>query len=241
MPSLWGFILAILGTILVLTLIILVLYRVLQRRRRNTLRRRIDAGEVDIEYLALNQIKVPRNVVEELPLYTYPNIESSPALTLVKDNTHSGVAEVNGAIDSATSSVENVVDDAGLKKPEPAVISSAAQTESEDPKAHYRLSHTQTTCAICLDDFVAGESTVRELPCGHIFDPSCIDLFLMENSSLCPLCKKSVLPSGLCEVQVTNAMVERDEMMRRFRERPARGLRRSTRPEGATAETVQSE
>ncbi|CAL5872988.1 uncharacterized protein PFLUO_LOCUS7257 [Penicillium psychrofluorescens] len=241
MPSLWGFILAILGTILVLTLIILVLYRVLQRRRRNTLRRRIDAGEVDIEYLALNQIKVPRNVVEELPLYTYPTIESPPAATLAKDNTHSGVAEVNGAIDSATSSVENVVDDAGLKKPELAVTSSAAQTEPEDPKAHYRLSHTQTTCAICLDDFVAGESTVRELPCGHIFDPSCIDPFLMENSSLCPLCKKSVMPSGLCEVQVTNAMVERDDMMRRFRERPARGLRRPTRPDGETAETVQSE
>ncbi|KAJ5807750.1 hypothetical protein N7474_009019 [Penicillium riverlandense] len=191
MPSLWGFILAILGTILVLTLIILVLYRLLQRRRRNTLRRRIDAGEVDIEYLALNQIKVPRNVVEELPLYTYPSIESPPAATLAKNNTHSGVAEVNGDLEYATSSVENV-DDASLKKPKPAVISSAAQTEPEDPKAHYRLSHTQTTCAICLDDFVVGESTVRELPCGHIFDPSCIDPFLMENSSLCPLCKKSL-------------------------------------------------
>lgn len=60
-----------------------------------------------------------------------------------------------------------------------------------------RLRHSQTTCAICLDDFVPAASTVRELPCGHIFHPQCIDVSLTQTSSLCPLCKKCVVAPEL--------------------------------------------
>lgn len=77
----------------------------------------------------------------------------------------------------------------------------------------------QPACAICLDDFVAGESKVRELPCKHIFHPECIDMFLLENSSLCPLCKTSVLPPGYCPTKITNQMVRRERNARRVRER----------------------
>lgn len=78
---------------------------------------------------------------------------------------------------------------------------------------------TQSTCPICLDDFVHSETTVRELPCNHIFHPECIDPFLRDNSSLCPMCKKSALPPGYCPVVVTNLMVRRERLLRRMRER----------------------
>lgn len=78
---------------------------------------------------------------------------------------------------------------------------------------------TQSTCPICLDDFVHGETTIRELPCKHIFHPECIDPFLRDNSSLCPMCKKSALPAGYCPVHVTNLMVRRERLIRRMRQR----------------------
>jgi Ring finger domain len=78
---------------------------------------------------------------------------------------------------------------------------------------------SQPTCPICLDDFVHGETTIRELPCNHIFHPECIDPFLKDNSSLCPMCKKSALPAGFCPVTVTNLMVRRERLVRRMRER----------------------
>lgn len=72
--------------------------------------------------------------------------------------------------------------------------SSPAAFESDIPDANHptQLSHSQTTCAICLDDFTPNSSIVRELPCGHIYHPECIDISLTRSSSLCPLCKKSV-------------------------------------------------
>ena len=80
----------------------------------------------------------------------------------------------------------------------------------------------QPTCAICLDDFVAGQSQVRELPCNHIYHPECVDNFLTENSSLCPLCKTTALPAGYCPTAITAAMVRRERAARRARERAER-------------------
>ncbi|KAJ6102022.1 hypothetical protein N7486_004449 [Penicillium sp. IBT 16267x] len=209
-PSLWSFVLAILGTIFGLTLILVVLYRMMQRRRRQVLRQRIESGEVDIEYLALNHIKVPGELVAKMPLYTYPNVSTTDP----KDEVQVQVAEVDprSKTPSPTPEVHEQTPQTptGIRKPRAAVINPVTDDQSVSSSStpnRYRLSHTQTTCAICLDDFVVGSSTVRELPCGHIFDPGCIDPFLMENSSLCPLCKKSVLPLESLEIPVTNDML----------------------------------
>lgn len=218
MPSIWSFVLAIAGTVLVLSLLLVVIYRLILRKRRDQFQRSLVAGQVDVEALALNQMKAPRDVVEKMPLYTYLEVET-PLVTSIHQNVPNSVTDHESSDRDNTTSPSTKEDDQSLtdtvpQKPEPAMIKPGKHAENNNPRSKYRLSHTQTTCAICLDDFVAGSSTVRELPCGHIFDSECIDPFLTGNSCLCPLCKKSVLPAGSYYISMANEMVHQQPISR---------------------------
>ncbi|KAL9126331.1 MAG: hypothetical protein Q9217_004596 [Psora testacea] len=86
--------------------------------------------------------------------------------------------------------------------------------------------YNQPTCPICLEDYVPNETSVRSLPCHHIYHPGCIEPFLLGNSSLCPVCKTKVDLPGLRPGSratnyppITNAMVRRERYARRLRER----------------------
>lgn len=107
-----------------------------------------------------------------------------------------------------------------LEMPSPAVSKPVFGSSPQTQVASF----SQPTCPICLDDFISNETQVRELPCKHIFHPECIDIFLRDNSSLCPMCKKSALPAGYCPVKVTNLMVRRERLVRRMRERRRQSL-----------------
>ncbi|KAJ1990519.1 hypothetical protein H4R33_001697 [Dimargaris cristalligena] len=50
---------------------------------------------------------------------------------------------------------------------------------------------THETCSVCIDDIEKGQK-IRQLPCFHIFHVECIDQWLLEKSSACPLCKFDV-------------------------------------------------
>lgn len=237
MPSLWGFVLAILGTILVLSILILLLYQIVQKKRRERLQRRIETGDVDLEFLGLNQMKVPREVLDQLPKYTYPEPNTPPEAVLNATQTQNTkfYADGRGAIttireeseeETAAAAAASTDDnESHVQRPQPAAIPTTATTTTTSAIApdqgipsttsKYRFSYSQTTCAICLDDYEPGLSIVREMPCGHIFDVDCIDTFLTQGSSLCPLCKKSVLPAGSYPIPVTNIMVQRDYIQRR--------------------------
>lgn len=95
----------------------------------------------------------------------------------------------------------------------------SAETVEAQAQAPLELTRQldQPTCPICLDDFVSHETNIRQLPCRHIFHPDCVDAYLRDNSSLCPLCKKSALPKGYCPANVSNAMVRRERMIRGLR------------------------
>ena len=58
-----------------------------------------------------------------------------------------------------------------------------------------RESHGKEACAICVEDF-QDVDTVRVLPCNHYFHPECIDPWLTDHSSLCPLCKQRIPRKG---------------------------------------------
>ena len=110
--------------------------------------------------------------------------------------------------------------------PLPLANSSSPDTSVPTPVAASPQDYNQPTCPICLEDYIPNETLVRSLPCHHIYHPSCIDPFLLGNSSLCPVCKSKVtLPTtvsmnaGTICPPITNAMVRRERHARRLRQR----------------------
>ncbi|GAB7353236.1 hypothetical protein MBLNU459_g3751t1 [Dothideomycetes sp. NU459] len=192
LPSIWVFLLIILAILLAVIGFMSLCLHYVQRRRRTALRRRIVNGEIDVETLGIKKLTVPQDRIDKMPAYLY--------------GAKSGQAQSSNY---GISGADNLSSDHAMSKGESAVAVSQPPTSGL----------FQPACAICIDDFLPGESRVRELPCKHIFHPECIDMFLLENSSLCPLCKKSVLPKGYCPTKVTNQMVRRERNARRLMER----------------------
>ncbi|KAL6234116.1 hypothetical protein BDW75DRAFT_213269 [Aspergillus navahoensis] len=247
--SIWGFLLAILGTILVLCLMLLLLYQLLQRRRRENLQRQLETVAVDHQPYDLRHFRVPRDFLARLPLYVYPgqddfdknnshfdagksenhdradNVEEA-ATKRIKAEKVDAEAEVNITKYSSSAWVEETPDaeqspktansSRGKMPPQPSPYESSPSTTTDSalcyPTHTKRLSHSQTTCAICFDDFIPTLSTVRELPCSHIYHPECIDVSLTQTSSLCPLCKKSVLAPEFFPISTPDALYGRDSM-----------------------------
>lgn len=94
-------------------------------------------------------------------------------------------------------------------------VGTAGSSQSSPCPSHRQVIYSQPTCPICLEDFESHRTLVRELPCWHIYHPPCIDTFLLENSSLCPVCKKRVLEKNFCPENITNAMVRSERHLRR--------------------------
>lgn len=180
----------------------------LQRRRRQSLRRRVRNGEVDLEALGIKRLTVPQDLLNEMPLYVYGSgVPASRTATNASDTGLSGHEE------KATGSA-----------PSANVASKLRPAQAPRTTSYHPTPLSQPTCPICLDDFVPATAeeegtTVRELPCHHIFHPECVDTFLRDSSSLCPMCKKTALPQGYCPRVITNAMVRRERNVRQLRQR----------------------
>jgi hypothetical protein len=213
LPSLWIFLLIVLGILIFVLGFTSCSMHVVQRRRRQLLRQRVASGEVDLEQLGIKRLTVPRSVLDAMPLYKYPEVVS-------KEEQYEDSA-------TRTNAQQEFSDPEIAPSPRPVPMKKAKgkgknkDTEKE-PENKFVSAASQPTCAICLEDFVPLESEVRELPCRHIFHSECIDPFLGENSSLCPLCKKTSLPRGYCPPVITNAMVRRERLVRRMRIRERR-------------------
>ncbi|MCJ1361759.1 hypothetical protein MMC16_000859 [Acarospora aff. strigata] len=239
LPSLWAFLIIILGMLLLVIVITSLLMHYVQRRHRQALQRRVANGEVDLEALGIKRLTVPQEVVDRMPLFVYAVSDKETS-----DHPKSSVAPVTkgppqspstepttpSLLDSATNrpaptSSLTVTDN--VKPPTPGSQPPLVTPEHTNlptllPRSNHlphHLPYSQPSCPICLEDFLSHTTTVRELPCAHIFHPDCVDTFLTSNSSLCPMCKKSVLPNGYCPANITNAMVRRERLLRRMRER----------------------
>ena len=190
-PSLWIFIIIVICCMFVFVVSTSFVMHLVQRRHRAVLQRRVANGEVDLESLGIKRLNVPQDALDKMPRYLYTDRE-----------VHTNVPREPPSEKEASAAT----------RPSP---SPRTNTSTTLPTREVPLS--QSTCAICLDDFEHKKDMVRELPCSHIFHPDCIDPFLRENSSLCPMCKKSAVQPGYLPVNVTNAMVRRERLMRQMR------------------------
>ncbi|KAM5463631.1 hypothetical protein MauCBS54593_007392 [Microsporum audouinii] len=214
--------------------------RLIQRRRRISLQRRIQAGEVDLEMLGIKRLNVPQHILDKMPLYTYANdgniMAPAPAVTMVPSNIDQ--TPTSNHLEAKKPIVRGFVSHlfGGNTRGSNGSTHSARSGRKADARIQAsplnqdlgQLTFSQCTCPICLEDYAPGETTVRELPCRHIFHPGCIDNFLLQNSSLCPVCKISVLPVGYFPETVTNLMVRQERLARRIQEERERQHGNST-------------
>ena len=209
LPGLWLFLLVILAALGIIIASTSLSMHFSQYRARRDLRRRIAAGEIDLESLGIKRLTVPQDRIDALPIKTYygpPNTETplvAPVETTVAPDAMSPEKDLKASTTE-----------------EPATDIPASTTATIPPAAAHQHTFETSTCAICLDDFEPGQTSVRELPCYHAFHPECIDPFLSNRSSLCPLCKRSVLPKGFVpsNLTLTNATIARERRLRQIRQ-----------------------
>ncbi|KAG9188539.1 hypothetical protein G6011_02462 [Alternaria panax] len=215
LPSLWVFLVIVLAILLVAVSITSLVMHMIQRRRRNDLRQRVLNGQVDLEALGVKRLTVSQQVLDKLPIHTY----TAPDAAAASNEPEKAIAPQapNQALDIPHAAVDA---ETGYKGPQLSRHSSAPTIPTVSTSG-ISASWSQPTCPICMDDFEVNETQVRELPCHHIFHPECIDTFLLNHSSLCPMCKQTVLPRGICPVNITNVMVRRERHINRMRARSA--------------------
>ncbi|KAK6338802.1 Nucleolar protein 58 [Orbilia brochopaga] len=228
MPGLWLFLLVVVAVLLFIIGASSLLMHLCQFHYRRSLRRRIANGEVDLEGLGIGRITVPREFLAKFPMYVYIAETSTqeprapPAASLPPPA--SGSSEPKPPVTETPSSEQP----SSGQSPPPTTTDATTTAATVTPTrttpiavapTHLGRGYSQTTCPICLEDFIHQETTVRELPCLHVFHPECIDPYLESQSSLCVLCKQSCLPKGYVPIRLTNAIVRRERLMRRVRAR----------------------
>ncbi|CAG8476745.1 4577_t:CDS:2 [Cetraspora pellucida] len=162
---------------------------------RNRLRLPIDGQDQDDN----NQKHgITKAVLESFPVYLFPlqkNTDSKNSENTKKENC------VDSNLDSEISKpvpnkanvnrnrrlspiVENHDDDNIITIPD-VIIN---HDFSFAPEISSPITDNQLTCPICLGEFESGEE-LRILPCHHQYHTMCIDPWLLDISSLCPMCK----------------------------------------------------
>ena len=247
LPSLWVFLVIVLAVLVFIIAITSVAMHWIQKRHRRSLHRRVVNGEVDLEALGIKRMTVSKDMLDGMPLFVYV-AEGAPAdakRSMLQISGDSAAQERSDDGATSPSPLERSSDESHpptnhqdplmnppmtvISPPSPVVCpptlehasrrtSQSTEIPPPDDLPRHALPYSQATCPICLDDFVSGHSIVRELPCSHFFHPECVDDFFQTSSSLCPMCKKSVLPRGYCP-NITNSTVRRERMIRRMRER----------------------
>ena len=90
---------------------------------------------------------------------------------------------------SLRSHLQSIEESQGAQRP------LGSNTVKNLPKRTYKGNEQYDTCVICTDEF-ADNAYVTELNCGHIFHPLCIEKWLLDYSSVCPMCKCRVICSN---------------------------------------------
>jgi RING finger/CHY zinc finger protein 1 len=61
----------------------------------------------------------------------------------------------------------------------------------------------KSDCCICLESIFLSKDPVKVLPCGHAIHGSCLEGLLKNNTTLCPLCRKTILDGEALKSLIT--------------------------------------
>ncbi|KAG0324048.1 hypothetical protein BG004_003550 [Podila humilis] len=121
----------------------------------------------------------------------YHPTDESTSTTLTATRTASSMSMSMAASSSSSLSLS-----LSLPVPEKPMTCSMDQTcESKKKELPFANANAQTMCAICLAEYEVGEQ-VRTLPCYHQYHQVCIDPWLLQVASLCPICKRDLWPGS---------------------------------------------
>ncbi|POR36130.1 Putative RING finger membrane protein, partial [Tolypocladium paradoxum] len=219
-PAVWSFVLIVIGALLLIISAVSLTMHFVQRRNRKTLKRRVQSGEVDLEAMGIKRLTVPASHVKAFPLFTYnaepDQVKAPPSPSSPGDNQSPHATKSSRK--SRRSEQRSASSDTLTPGTAHSVRSIRSKRRSITGTGGSTATNYQPKCHICLASFEHKSSIIRELSCGHIFHPACIDEFLTQNSSLCPMCKHCMLPRGYSP-RITNGMVRRERAVRRLRER----------------------
>ena len=216
--ALWTFFLIVIGALLGIVGAVSLTMHLIQRRRRKSLQKKVETGEVDLEASGIKRITVPASYVKNFHLFTYnaePEMMSAPgtpssagAPTSTRSVRSSRSRNSRRRHNDSRSVISDIRPPGSIRSQRSSLAGSVDTTAT----------NFQPNCHICLVRFEHRISIIQQLPCGHIFHPDCINEFLTLNSSLCPMCKHCMLPRGYSP-KITNGMVRRERALRRLRGR----------------------
>ncbi|KAF9298400.1 hypothetical protein BGZ88_006879 [Linnemannia elongata] len=108
---------------------------------------------------------------------------------------HHGSGSVPGLSSSGAAEVQD--SHGGIQMMAMAAGLSPVPTQNSSNSNGRRGSYTESMagdvcCSICLCEYIAGDR-VRVLPCTHEYHAECIDIWLTNKSTQCPLCKHDLL------------------------------------------------
>ena len=172
--------------------------------QRKSLHRLVKDGKVDLEKTGIMRMIVPEDHIKSFPVFTY---------CAQPDSTDSSSTSGQPPVTVSDSHSRH------SRKPRQSTTSSQPSLAGEISAP---ASNFQPQCQICQEDFIDRVSIIRELPCQHIYHRGCIDHYLSQSSSLCAICKSSMLPPGyIPDISAERSRYERS--MRPLRQQVAVG------------------
>ncbi|KAG0054279.1 hypothetical protein BGZ83_011621 [Gryganskiella cystojenkinii] len=224
MSVIWEFILILVVVLLAISCSISIilhcrLYALRQRVRMDALARGADV--LPNGTIRMRKVTVDKTVLDSLPVRIYgqdrapfadsrvnaTTIAAASAAVVSTDNPSSGA----GTSEAGPSNVSraNSLSNRSIRSSKALALAESTEDSIEPagslpavivaPSPHLD-EVTSDTCAVCLDEFEAGEE-IRSLPCRHEFHCECIDPWLTRKSSTCPLCKFDCLPQTTEEAE----------------------------------------